>query len=92
MEISKKNTAEAVGELLSSLFTSAKASKTRKVLRRKGSPDDIRKKIKEATDALKKKTASKVSNLEQKIEHEIDREATAMKNTVTQRRPLYRHN
>lgn len=86
MEISKKNTAETVGALLGFLFISAKTSKTRKVLRRKKNSDDIRKKIKEATDALKKKTASRVASLEQKTEHPIDREV------ITPRRPLYRHN
>lgn len=61
------------------------------LLRRRKNPDDIRERIREATNALKEKTASKVASLEQQIEHTIDNNATAVKNAVTQRRPLYRH-
>lgn len=59
---------------------------------KKESQDDIREKIKEATNALKEKTGSRVVGLEQKIEQKIDREVTIVKNAVTQRCPLFRHN
>jgi len=69
----------------------AKTSKKHEVLK-KESQDHIGGKIKEAANALREKTASRVVNLEQKIEHKIDREATIVNNTVAQRRPLFHHN